>query len=270
MSKIRKVITSQDITASVLLKANMPEPLITTEELQYSIKKDKFNFILIDEEQDDKLEAVHQLLQEEQLYAAVSLLEYDMILSDIAHISNETDSKKTFDVALTEDNDNTSLWWILAGVSSAVIFNDSGSTVSSPTASEPETVGFSLLEGEELEWELEVPAEILEVLEVADVDNDGKVDSFIIDVNGAIAELIDLDDPNGGEFDLANFSPDEFTATLFHNGQESGVSLLEADGYLAGLVDNSNFSYLNYDSTDYIQLIGNGFTYNYSIYLDVL
>ena len=266
MSKIRKVITSQDIAASVLLKANMPAPLMTTEELQYSVNEDKFKFILMDDEQDDKLETAHQLLQEEQLNETVLSLEYDMIPSDIVLISNETDSNKTVNTALTEVDDNASLWWILAGFASAItIFNNSDSTVPSPIASEGETVGFALPDIDD-ESVLSFPEELSQTAFAADVDNDGLVDGFAIDVTGAVAELLFLDDPNGGEFDLANFSPDEFIATLFHNGQESSISLVKANaGFLVGMVDDGDFSYDYIDPTDYIQLIGNGFTYNYSL-----
>jgi hypothetical protein len=265
MSKILKEITSQDIAASVLLKANMPAPLMTTEELQYSVNEDKFKFILVDDEQDDKLETAHQLLQEEQLDETVLSLEYDMIPSDIVLVSNETDSKKTVNIDLTEVDDNASLWWILAGVSSAVIFNGSDSTVPTPIASEPETVGIALPDIDDASV-LSLPEELSQTAFAADVDNDGLVDGFAIDVTGAIAELLFLDDPNGGEFNLADFSPDEFVATLFHNGRESSISLVKvSEGFLAGMVDDGDFSYDYYDPTDYIQLIGNGFTYNYSI-----
>lgn len=266
MSKIRKVITSQDIAASVLLKANMAAPLMTTEVLQYSTKEDKFNFILLDEEQDDKLATVHQLLQEELLDETDLSLEYDMIPSDIVLVSNETDSKKTVNTALNEVDDNTSSWWILAGFASAItIFNDSDSTVPSPIVSEPETVGFSILDIDD-ESVLLVPGELSQTAFAADLDNDGLIDGFAIDVTGFVAELLFLDDPNGGEFDLANFSPDEFIATLFHNGQETSVSLVKINSdILYGMVDDGDFSYVYIDPTDYIQLIGNGFTYNYSL-----
>lgn len=274
MSKIRKVITSQDIAASVFLKTNMPAPLMTIEELQYSVNEDKFKFILMDDEQDDKLETAHQLLQEEQLGETVLSLEYDMIPSDIVLVSNETDSKKTDNTSLTEVDDNPSLWWILAGVSSAVIFNGSDSTVPSPIVSEPETVGLIYVENENFSFAALGLAGIPAV-EILDVDNDGLLDIFVIDVNAGLAEMFSWVDPNGvGEFalDLADFSPEEFVATLFHNGQESSVSMLENSENtpftaLYGIVDDDVFSFANFDPTDYIQLVGNGFVYNYSFYL---
>lgn len=273
MSKIRKAITSQDIAASVLMKANMPAPLMTTEELQYSVKEDKFSFILMDDEQDDKLETTYQLLQEEQLDETVLSLEYDMIPSDIVLVSNETDSKKTDNTALTEVDDNASLWWILAGISSAVIFNDSDSTVASPIASEPETVGFAFfLEGDQGVLASDyLGIASSEVINGADLDANGYIDVFFLDVSGALAQSIPLDDPNGGEFNLADFSPDEFVATLFHNGLGSSATMAKFEGggptpVLFVFVDDSAFLYNLYDPTDYIQLVGNGLVYNYSLY----